>query len=57
MKLKILDLLPQEDVILVGGELVSGDLSGNIITCVETGGKWEFAGIGLINLDAKEKGL
>ena len=56
MRLKILDLVPQADVILVGGQLITGDVYGeNCFICVETGSKWELVGIGLISSEIRKK--
>ena len=41
-EMKILAVLQQENLILVSGKMVSGDVYGErYLSCLETGGKWE----------------
>jgi len=62
LELKILGMLPVDDMVLITGKLITGDVYGigkdvPDFRCIETGGRWEWVGLGFDSPKGQEEGI
>lgn len=62
LELKILGMLPVDDMVLITGKLITGDIYGigkkiSDFRCIATDGRWELAGIGFGSPKGQKEGI